>query len=164
MKQTSTNKMHVELINDSDIVVRRRFDASQHLVWRAHTEPELVKRWMLGPDGWTMPVCEIDLRPGGEYKHRWRNDKDGSEFGFFGTYEKVEPENCIVHTEHPDWEPEAPPTVNTLTFKPEGDGTELTLVISCISGDMRQMILDTGMVDGMEQTYDRLEGLLPDLI
>lgn len=162
MTANSANAMKVELVGDTDILVRRHFNAAQALVWRAHTEPELVKRWMLGPDGWSMPVCEMDLRPGGAYKYRWRNEEDGSEFGFFGTIDAVEPPTRIVQTEHPDWEPSAPPTQNTMTLRPDGEGTLLTLVISCISGEMRQTILDTGMVDGMEQTYDRLESLLPD--
>lgn len=69
---------------DREIVVTRVFDAPRRLVFDAYTQPELIKRWLLGPDGWSMPVCEIDLRAAGRYRHVWRNDTDGREMGMGG--------------------------------------------------------------------------------
>ena len=69
------------------------------LVYRAYTEPQLVQRWLLGPPGWSMPVCEMDVRVGGGFRWRWRNDQDASEFGFAGTFREVQSGSRLVHTE-----------------------------------------------------------------
>lgn len=77
----------------------RTFKAPRQLVWDAHTKPEMVSKWMLGPPGWTMPVCEMDVRPGGAYRwQRWRSE-GGKEFGFFGKFIEVNEPNEIVHEE-----------------------------------------------------------------
>ena len=83
------HKSTVTLPNDRDVVVVRAFNAPRALVFDAWTKPELVRRWMLGPPGWTMPVCEMDVRPGGKFNWRWRSEKDGSEFGFTGEFREV---------------------------------------------------------------------------
>ena len=75
----------VSLPSDSEVKVTREFKARRELVYKAHTVPELVQRWLLGPPGWTMPVCEMDVRVGGKYRWRWRSVEDGKEFGFHGT-------------------------------------------------------------------------------
>jgi uncharacterized protein YndB with AHSA1/START domain len=67
--------------------------------WDAHTKPELAKRWMLGPPGWSMPVCEMDVHVGGAYRWRWKNDQDGQEFGFFGTFTEVNRPALLAHEE-----------------------------------------------------------------
>jgi uncharacterized protein YndB with AHSA1/START domain len=87
---TTTEKFtaQVTLPSDTEVRVSRSFHAPRTLVWRAHTEPELARRW-LGYPGWTMPVCEMDVRSGGKYRWRWRSDEDGQEFGFFGTFDEV---------------------------------------------------------------------------
>jgi uncharacterized protein YndB with AHSA1/START domain len=157
-----SNQMIVEEIDDTDILVRRQFNASPNLVWRAHTEPELIKRWMLGPDGWEMPVCEIDLRVGGAYRYRWAQAGTENAFGFFGTFKEIEPGKRIVHTESPDWEPDTPPAIITTSFEASNSGTTLTMVMSYALPEIRQAVIETGMVGGMEQTFDRLERLLPE--
>ena len=84
-------KAQVTMPSDREVAVTRSFKAPRALVFRAHTEPELVRRWMLGPPGWSMPVCEMDVRVGGSYRWRWRSDTDGKEFGFVGTFREVQP-------------------------------------------------------------------------
>ncbi|MGH9367901.1 MAG: SRPBCC domain-containing protein, partial [Thermoanaerobaculia bacterium] len=77
----NTGGLKVTAPTEREIVMTRVFDAPRELVFDAHTKPELVKRWLLGPDGWSMPVCEIDLRVGGKYRYLWRCDRDGTEMG-----------------------------------------------------------------------------------
>lgn len=145
---------------DREVVVKRRFNAPVSLVWRCYTEPELVKRWLTGYEGWTMPVCEIDLRVGGSYRYRWRNSEDGSEFGFVGTYSRVDTESRIDHTEMMEGAEDMPPSENVIAFEPLGDMTELIITMTYISAEVRQMVLDTGMTDGMGSSFDKLDELL----
>jgi len=93
------DKAQVTLPSDREVKVTRSFRAPRTLVYKAYTEPQLVQRWLLGPPGWSMPVCEMDVRVGGTFRWRWRNDQDGSEFGFRGTYREVQPPSRIVNTE-----------------------------------------------------------------
>src|SRR5262249_29831923 len=92
----------VSLPNDTDVVVKRSFKAPRALVWRAYTEPALLPRWMGGYPGWTMPVCEMDVRVGGKYQWRWHNDESGQEFGFYGEFQEVDAPARLAHTEYFD--------------------------------------------------------------
>src|SRR5262245_25331455 len=92
-------KAKVTLPSEHEVKVERSFSAPRPLVYRTYTEPALVQRWLLGPPGWSMPVCEMDVRVGGRYRWRWRSDKDASEFGFAGTFREVQPPSKLVHTE-----------------------------------------------------------------
>jgi len=96
---TTIDKAQVTLPSEREVKVTRSFKAPRALVYRAYTEPQLVPRWLLGPPGWSMPVCEMDVRVGGRYRWRWRNDQNGSEFGFAGTFREVQPATRLVHTE-----------------------------------------------------------------
>src|SRR5688572_32586667 len=87
----TTDKAQVTLPSDREVKVTRSFRAPRALVYRAYTEPELVRRWLLGPPGWTMPVCEMDVRVGGRYRWRWLSNEDKTEFGFSGVFREVEP-------------------------------------------------------------------------
>jgi uncharacterized protein YndB with AHSA1/START domain len=161
----TVDKAQVTLPSDRAVKVTRSFRAPRALVYRAHTEPELVKRWMLGPPGWSMPVCEMDVRVGGRYRWRWRSDTDGSEFGFAGTFREVQATSRLVHTETFD-----PGTIDdnfpsseslvTLTLAEEDGVTTITSLIDFGSKDGRDAALKTGMTDGMEQSYQLLDGLL----
>ena len=88
---TNATALEITTPGDREIVMTRVFDAPRELVFDAHTKPELVKRWLLGPDGWSMPVCEIDLRVGGAYRYVWRRDTDGTEMGMGGVYREIVP-------------------------------------------------------------------------
>ena len=148
---------------DTEVQVSRTFNAPVHLVWRAYTEPELMQRWLLGPPGWTMPVCEMDARPGGKFRWRWRNAEDGKKFGFIGEFREVDPPRKIVHTEHfdpGDLDGQMAECVVTVTFE-EADGTTtMTTSITYHSKEDRDAALATGMTDGMEMSYTGLDTLL----
>jgi len=157
------DKAQVTLPSDCEVQVTRSFKAPRSLVFRAFTEPELVRRWMLGPPGWGMPVCEMDVRPGGTYRWRWRSDADGTEFGFFGTFREVQPPSRIVHTESydpgtiGDSYPTAGEATITTTFTEEGGITTMTTVMNFGSKEVRDAAVKTGMTEGMEQGYQRLD-------
>ena len=97
--RTTMEKAHVTMPSDREVKVTRSFRAPRELVYRAYTEPELVRRWLLGPPGWSMPVCEMDVRVGGRYRWRWKSDTGAQEFGFSGEFREVEPPSKLVHTE-----------------------------------------------------------------
>lgn len=162
---TITDKAEVTLPSDREVKVTRSFRAPRALVYRAYTEPQLVRRWLLGPPGWSMPVCEMDVRVGGQYRWRWRSDENGSEFGFAGTYRDVQPGSKIVHTEAYD-----PGTVGggypgseaivTVTFTENQGVTTMITLIDFGSKEARDAAVATGMTDGMEQSYQLLDRLL----
>ncbi|HWA00082.1 MAG TPA: SRPBCC family protein [Caulobacterales bacterium] len=154
----------ISLPNDTDVVVRRSFNAPRDLVWRAYTEPALVQRWMLGYPGWTMPVCEMDVRVGGKFRWRWRRDEDGVQFGFHGEFREVNAPARLANTEFFD-----PGDIGgdmgsgadiTTDFAEHGGVTTLTIVISYKSKAEREAALSTGMTDGMEASYQGLDRLL----
>src|SRR3990172_6633378 len=104
---TNTGGLKITAATEREIVMTRVFAAPRQLVFDAHTKPELVKRWLLGPDGWSMPVCDIDLRVGGKYRYVWRRDRDGTEMGMGGVFREIVPPELIVATEKFDesWYP-----------------------------------------------------------
>jgi len=147
-----------EVVDDTHVKITRAFEAPRHLIWRAHTEPELMKKWLLGPDGWVMTVCEIDPTPGGAYRYAWAPEegKPGEAFGFEGENLVITPERRLVSTERMSGT-DLPGTVNDLALD-EADGvTLMTLYITYTDKEQRDMILATGMTDGMEASYARLE-------
>lgn len=147
-----------KLVDDTHVRITRAFAAPRHLLWRAHTEPELMRRWLLGPDGWEMTVCENDLVVGGSFRQAWApvGDTEGEAFGFEGENLVIEPERRMVTTELMTGAP-FPANVNDLQFD-EADGvTLMTLLITYPDQAQRDMILATGMTDGMEASYARLE-------
>ena len=153
--------------SDTEVRVSRAFNAPARLVWRAYTEPELMQRWMLGPPGWTMPVCEMDVRPRGKFRWRWQNIESGKEFGFHGEYREIEPFTKIVHTEHYDPGDLGEDMGNgcLITFALEEAGGSTTMITSMKfnSKAERDAALSTGMTDGMEMGYQRLDRLLDEV-
>jgi uncharacterized protein YndB with AHSA1/START domain len=143
--------------SDREIVVTRVFNAPRRLVFEAWTNPKHVPRWMLGPDDWTMPVCEIDLRPGGQWHFVWRKS-DGTEMAMRGVYREVSPPDRLVSTE--SWGGGWPETVNTLTLSETDGKTTATVSVLYPSKEARDAALKTGMKEGMTQSYDRLEEYL----
>ena len=157
----SIGTTHYEPRGDTEFVYTRVFDAPATLVFAAHTDPKHVPQWLLGPEGWSMPVCEIDLRPGGKWRYVWRSNSDGSQFSMHGTYSEVEAPHRIAFTEQMDDNPGV--TNNIVTFEEVGGKTTMTGVVEYPSAEVRQMVLDTGMTRGMDVSYDRLDALLPAL-
>ena len=154
----------VSMPGDREIRVRRDFDAPRRLVFDAFTKPELVRRWLLGPPGWTMPICEIDLRVGGAYRYAWRSERDGTHMAAGGVFREVVPPERIVATERFDdaWYPGE--AVNTTVFVEARGITRATITLLYESREARDTALRSGMESGMAADYDRLEALLPTLI
>lgn len=149
-----------ELLDDTHVRITRLINGPATLVWRAHTEADLMRRWMLGPDGWRMTVCEIDPTAGGQYRLWWVNDaEEGPGFGFDGHAILVDPPRRMVSTEHMTGT-DFPSTTNDLSVVEEDGATLITLIITYPDIQTRDMVLDTGMTDGMEASYRRMEGVL----
>lgn len=150
----------VEVIDDTHVVVRREVRGSLTQVWRAHHEPALLQRWLLGPDGWTMPVCVVATKVGETYRYEWENAEDGARFGFEGELLESESPRREVTTERM-MGTDGPSTKNELVLAPRpGSRTAIEVRIEYPSKELRDMILGTGMVDGMETSYARLEHVL----
>ena len=144
--------------SDREIAMTRVFNAPRHLVFDALTQPALVTKWLLGPPGWTMPICDIDLRVGGAYRFLWRNEK-GKEMGSSGVFREIVPPDGYVATERfddPWYEGEA-----LITYKLiEQNGiTTLILTMLCESTETRNVILRSGMEKGVAMSFDRLAEL-----
>jgi len=159
----SQYKSTVTLPNDRDVVVVRAFNAPRTLVFDAWTKPALIQRWMLGPPGWTMPVCEMDVRPGGKFKWRWRSDESGAEFGFSGEFREVVRPSRTVHVER--YEPgdvggEMGEALVTTELTEKNGVTTQTMTIRYESKAVRDAALKTGMTDGMEMSFQKLDELL----
>jgi uncharacterized protein YndB with AHSA1/START domain len=164
----ATNPKHkstVTLPNDRDVVVVRAFNAPRALVFDAWTKPELVQRWMgSGQPGWTMPVCEMDARPGGKFEWRWRSDENGAEFGFSGEFREVVRPSRIVHVER--YDPgdagfgEMGEALVTSELTEKNGVTTQTMTIRYESKAVRDATLKTGMTDGMELSFQKLDELL----
>ena len=152
-------ELDVKTPNDFDVVCTRVFDAPAGLVFDCHTRPALVSRWLLGPPGWSMPVCEIDLRVGGRCRYVWRNDESGEQFAINGTYREIAAPERIVHTEAFEGV-EMPEALVATRFVESAGRTTMTMTISYASRADRDAALATGMTGGMAQSYDRLDGLL----
>lgn len=146
--------------DDRSIHVERDFNAPRDLVFDAFTQPELLRRWLLGPDGWTMPVCEIDLRVGGRYRYVWRKEAIGKDMGMGGVFREVVRPARIVATEKFDdaWYPGE--AVNTTTFDETNGVTSVRLVVRYESTEARDTASRSGMERGMIAGYNRLEELL----
>ena len=157
------HKSTVTLPNDRDVVVVRAFNAPRALVFDAWTTPKLVQRWLLGPPGWTMPVCEMDVRPGGKFKWRWRSDESGKEFGFWGEFCEVVRSSRIVHVERyapGDVGGEMGEALVTSELTEKNGVTTQTMTIRYESKAVRDAALKTGMTDGMEMSFQKLDEVL----
>ena len=157
---TNPGNLKLTTRGDREIVITRAFDAPRKLVFDAFTKPELVKQWLLGPDGWSMPVCEIDLKVGGKYRYVWRRDKDGTEMGMGGLYREIVTPERVVATEKFDqsWYPGE--AVGTFVLVEQAGKTTLTQTILYESREARDGVLKSGMEKGIVASYDRLAKLL----
>lgn len=156
---TTMTRLRLKTEGDTHIVVTRRFAAPPEAVYRAHTDPNLIQKWLLGPEGWTMPVCINEARPGGKIRYEWTHPKKGS-FHLTGELLELTPYSRIVHVERmhlPDPTPDN--HVETL-FEPEGAGTLMTMRMTLPDSKTRAAMLATNMEGGMEASYARLETIL----
>jgi uncharacterized protein YndB with AHSA1/START domain len=152
--------------SDTTVMVKRIFDAEARLVWRAYTEPAVFTRWCTSPP-WSMPVCEMDVRPGGKYRWRWRNHENGNEFGFAGEFREIEKHRKIVHTQvfdpgNTEFAMGDEGTLITVTFDEQDGVTTVVTLMAYSSKEDRDEALSTGMTEGMEMNYKQLDGILLD--
>ena len=159
---TSSNKAQVTLPSDEEILIVREFDAPKHLVYKAYTTPELVSRWFPGQRG-HMESCEIDLKVGGQWRYVMRADND-FEVAFHGEFSEIVPNERIVTTEVYEG---APPgiadPVDVVTFEERDGRTTLSILMTVESREVRDMIIDTGMEGGMQESMDLLEQVAREL-
>lgn len=151
--------------SDREVRVTRTFHAPRQLVWDAHTKPELVKKWQ-GHSGWEMPVCEMDVRVGGAYRWQWTNAERDKQFGFFGTFTAVEAPTKLAHDQYFDpgnlggTMPTGDPCIVTVELSEQRGVTTLVCTLKFASAEACQGATATGMTDGMEVSYTRLDELL----
>jgi|ERR1700683_477386 len=144
--------------SDLEIVMRRVFNAPRRLVFEAFTKPEFLKRWLLGPPGWEMVVCEVAAKAGDRYRYEWRN-ASGTQFGTGGECREFTPPERIVCTEAMEgWPGES---LVTTAFTEDAGKTTMTLTMRFESREKRDTALKSGMEKGVAASYDRLEELLP---
>jgi uncharacterized protein YndB with AHSA1/START domain len=154
------HKLEVTLPSEREIVMTRVLDAPARLVFDAFTKPELIRRWLLGPDGFSMSVCDVDLRVGGKFHYVWRKDDGGKEFGINGTYREIVPPARIVHGENFD-EPFHPGEAQVTTaFAEKGGATTVTMTMAFDTREIRDGAIESGMESGVVASYDRLERIL----
>lgn len=156
---TNTGELRITVQGECEIVITRAFHAPRQLVFDAYTKPELIRQWLLGPDGWTMPICEVDLRVGGKYRYVWRHAK-GHEMGMGGEYREIAPPGRIVFTEKFDesWYPGG--AVGTLVLTESAGITTLTQTMHYESGEARDAVMQSPMETGLTAGYDRMAKLL----
>jgi uncharacterized protein YndB with AHSA1/START domain len=144
---------------DREIAMTRRFDAPRRMVFEAFTKPELMKRWMTGPSGTTLPICEIDFRVGGAYRSVWRTSQ-GDTMEAAGVYREIDAPRRFVATERfdPPWYPGE--ALITISFVEADGGTEVTTTMRYESTEGRDGVLQTPMAGGATQSYDRLAAIL----
>jgi uncharacterized protein YndB with AHSA1/START domain len=153
------SKLTIKTEGDIHVVVTRHFAAAPEAVYRAHPEPAIIQRWKRGPDGWTMPVCVSDARPGGSIRCEW---SDGKGRGFFltGEYLALDPFRRLVHIERMHLPDPTPDNRVETVFETDGTGTFMTMRMTLPDAATRKAMLATGMEDGMKASYVRLEGIL----
>ncbi len=150
------SKLTLETEGDRFVVVKRRFAAPPEAVYRAHTDPEIIRQWMLGPEGWTMPVCINEAKPGGKIRYEWSDGKGGG-FYLTGEFLELDPPHRIVHVERMHLPDPTPDNHVVTTFTADGPGTLMTMRMTLPDAETRKAMLSTGMEHGMEDSYVRLE-------
>jgi uncharacterized protein YndB with AHSA1/START domain len=153
------SKLTLKTEGATHIVVTRQFAAPPQAVYRAHTDAELIQKWLLGPEGWTMPVCISEAKPGGKIRYEWSNGK-GQGFYLTGEYLELEPFNRIVHVERMYLPDPTPDNQVETRFDADGPGTRMTIRMTLPDAQTRAAMLATGMEKGMEASYARLEEMI----
>lgn len=151
--------LEVRAEGEYEIVMTRMFQAPPSMVFEALTKPELLKRWMFGPDGWSLSVCDIDLRPGGLYRYVWKHQK-GHEMGMGGKFVEISRPHRLVATERFDdpWYPGE--GLTTTVLEARGAATWMTLTLKYETAEARDGVLRSPMESGMEMGYARLDAIL----
>jgi uncharacterized protein YndB with AHSA1/START domain len=153
------SKLTLKTEGDTHVVVIRHFTAPPQAVYRAHTDASLVKQWMLGPEGWSMPVCTSEPKPGGKIRYEWSDGKGGG-FYLTGEFLELKPHSRIVHVERMHLPDPTPDNHIETTFEPDGAGTLMTMRMTLPNAETRAAMLASGMEHGMEASYVRLENMI----
>lgn len=149
----------LQAVGQRQIVITRDFDASRRAVFGGLTRPERVRRWLLGPPGWSMVECQIDLQVGGAYRYIWRH-VDGRELGMRGEYRDIALPARLVHTERFDMPWYVGEALVTSELAERNGRTSLTGTVEYESAAARDAVIASGMEAGVVASYDRLEALL----
>ncbi len=152
--------MTLKAQGDREIVVVRSFNAPRDLVYDAFTKPELVQRWMLGTDGWSMPVCTIDFKVGGKGRYEWKSPDGQHGMALSTEFVEIARPTRIVHKEVFDGTPQPVESIITSTFAETAGRTTMTMVIRYPSPEVRDFMLKSGMEHGMSQSFQRLAGII----
>lgn len=150
----------LERTGPTTAVITRHFAAPPAQVFAAHTDPELVRQWMTGPDGWVMTRCDIDLRPGGKLRYDWANAEGEGAFYLTAELITIDAPHRIVHVERMFLPFQTPDNTIETLFLPDGTGTRMVMTMTVDDPTTMDTMLDTGMEHGMEASYARLEGHL----
>ena len=160
---TETGTLQLTAPSEREIVMSRVFDAPRNLVFDAWTKPELLERWLGVRGGWSMVVCEVDLRVGGAYRFVWRGP-DGAEMGMGGVYREIVAPERLVATESFDdpWYPGE--ALDTTVLVEEGGKTTATTTVLYESEEIRDAVLESGMARGVAESYDVLAEYLASVV
>ncbi len=156
----SDSALDLTMLSDREIRYTRTFDAPISMVFDALTKPELLQQWFLGPGDWTLPICEIDLRVGGEFRYVWRSGTDGTEIDMRGEFTEIEKPGRLVSTERfvVSWYPGE--GLNTTILTEEDGKTKLTTTLLYESKEARDIVLQASMESGVVASFDRLDDML----
>ncbi len=155
----NVGKLEITTPSDKEIMFTRTFDAPRQLVFDAWTKPELLKRWLYGPNGWSLAVCKVDLRVGGHYRYEWKHT-NGNEMGMGGVYREVAPPERLVNTQLFDQDWTGGEAVGTLVLTEKGGKTTSVNTVLYASQAVRDGALSTPMAEGMEMGYVRMDEIL----
>ncbi len=155
----STGTLSITAKGDREIVMTRDFNAPRTLVFDAHTKPELIRRWLLGPPGWSMVVCDVDLRVGGAYRYVWRKE-NGPEMGMGGIFREIAAPERLVSNEKFDDPWYVGECIGTIVLTEKGGRTTLTQTLLYDTREARDGVLKSPMEEGVAFSYDRLDDLL----
>ncbi|MBJ3783943.1 SRPBCC domain-containing protein [Devosia sediminis] len=152
--------LSVSTPSDTQVLLVRSFAAPPHLVFACYTQPSLIRRWLTGPDRWTMPVCAYDAREGGGYRFEWHGPRQGDFLAVSGKISRIDAMHYIDSSELFDGGVMGPAYRTELRFDLDGPGTDLVNTLTCTSQAHRDMVVATGMADGMEMSFQTLDQLL----
>jgi len=155
----NTGTLQVTTPSEREIAMTRTFDAPRSLVFDAWTKPELLKRWLGVRNGWSLAVCEVDLRVGGAYRFVWRGP-DGAEMAMGGVYREIVAPERLVSTEKFDDPWYAGEALDTIVLVEEDGKTTATTTVLYESQEIRDAVLESGMARGVAESYDVLAELL----
>lgn len=153
------SKLTLKTEGDTHVVVTRHFNAPPEAVYRAHIDPNVIPQWLLGPEGWTMPVCISDARPGGQIRYEWKHPKKPG-FHITGEFLELVPPSKIVQVQRMFLPDPTPDNHIETTFEPDGTGTLMTMRMTLPDTNARAVMLKSGMEFGMEMSFVRLDNML----